>query len=137
MPVDDWSTLMALAVNTLGGGIVGAIVALCCIKFESARDGFTRSVVSVIASGVGSYPTIWLIRWKWPEVKEEFALLFGVQFLWGMFGYYLLKWPLNEFEGTEKEKLSVVLKGAFKAFGPVFAKLGPWITKLGSKEDKS
>lgn len=124
--------LIAFVVNTLGGGIVGAIVALCLTKFESASEGFKRTVVSVIASGTLHVPAVNLIRWKWPDIKDEFGLRFGVQLVLGMFGYYLFAWPMNEVEGTQRMKLSSVLTGFMKAFGPVFSKIGPWLTKIGS-----
>jgi hypothetical protein len=136
MPVDEWSGVMALAVNTLGGGIVGASVALCCVKKQSPLEGLTRTIVSVIVSGCAFVPTIRLIRWKWPDVTEDFALRFGVQLVWGLFGFYLVRWSFNEFEGTESMKLSAVIRRLLKSFGPVFARIGPWMTRLGNKEDK-
>lgn len=143
MPNEEWSQLIAFTVNSLGGGIVGAIAALCCVHTESARDGFRRSVVSIIVSGGFSVPAMRLIRWKWPAVPDDFEVRFVVQLVLGVFGYHILRWPMNEVEGTEKMKLSRVLATLIKAFGPIVAKLrpiasklGPWLTKLGKDGKK-
>lgn len=139
MQPDQLTQLFAFAVNTLGGGIVGAIVALCCVKTESARDGLKRSVVSIAVSGAGTFPAMRVLRWKWPDVPDDYEVRFMVQLVIGTIGYHLARWWFNEVEGTESMKLSAVLKGGIKAFGPIFTKLGSWSSNIGNdmgKEDQ-
>jgi uncharacterized membrane protein YeaQ/YmgE (transglycosylase-associated protein family) len=136
MQPDQLTQLFAFTVNTLGGGIVGAIVALCMVKTESARDGLTRSVVSIIVSGAGTFPAMRLLRWQWPSVPDDNEVRFLVQLTIGVFGYHLMRWVFNEFKGTEEMKLSAVLRGFIKVFGPIFARLGSLSSNVGKEETK-
>lgn len=132
---DQWTQLFAFVVNTLGGGIVGAIAALCVIEEQTARKGFNRTVVSVIVSGAGHVPAIWFIRrCLWSDFPDEFIFRFFVQLILGTFGFYLAHWFMNEFKGTEDMKLSDVLKGFLKSFGPLSSRMGSRMNKIGEDE---
>lgn len=137
MQADQLPELFAFAVNTLGGGIVGSIIALGMVKTESTRDGVKRSVVSVAVSGAGSVATMRYLKWKWPTFPDDYEVRFLIQLAWGLFGYHLIRWTFNEFEGTEGMRLSTVLRGALKAFGPIFSRLGNWSSSMGNGKEES
>jgi hypothetical protein len=131
MQTERLPELFAFAVNTLGGGIVGSIVALCMVKTESAREGVKRSIVSVAVSGASSVATMRYLKWKWPTFPDDYEVRFLIQLVWGVFGYHVIRWTFNEFEGTEGMRLSTVLRGGLKAFGPILSRLGNWSSSMG------
>lgn len=136
MQSDQLTQLFAFTVDTLGGGIVGAIVALCMVKNESARDGLKRSIASVAVSGAGCVGLMRVLKWKWPDFPDDAVVRFLMQLVLGTLGYQIARWWFNEFKGTEEKKLSDVLKGLIKAFGPIFEKLGSWSSNIGKEDPK-
>lgn len=132
---DQLTQLFAFTLNTLGGGIVGAIIALCMVKTESAREGLKRSVVSIAVSGAGSAGAMRGLKWKWPDFPDDAEVRFLMQLIIGTIGYQIARWWFNEVEGTEGMRLSAVLKGAIRLFAPIFQKLGSLGSSIG-KEDQ-